>query len=642
MTRGRRLGVDGGTPWGAWPVGIRVEDNATEAVGTRRGTERPESGRARGRRRPAAGTVVLPGAVVAAFLFAGWQRRWTVDDAFINFRVVDQFLAGNGPVFNVGERVEATTSTLWAAILVVIEVVSPFGIEWGTLVACLAFGVAGLLGGMAGAIRLADLLCPADGRTDGPAEGRAHDRRAHVIVPVGAAAYLGAAGTWDWATGGLENGLGIGWLGLTFWAVVALVEAGPAASRRRLLATAFLVGLGLLVRPDFAAYCAGFALPVVAVTWRLHRWRGLAAIAGAALALPLAVQVFRMGYYAQLVPNPLHAKESGRAWWSQGWEYLAEFVGRTWLLVPVGVTAAWVARTWRRATTDWRLVVAGIEAGAALHVLGIVRAGGDYMHARLLLPAWFAVLLPICAVRAGALATRYATAAVVALGAWAVLAAAVCRPSAEYDIRTGWRSATLVGRHPVTAADNVVSIPFDYAAGLGGWPGYHSVDSDGTVTRTYRSIGARSVVPAEILGLTGYTAPLDVWVHDRLGLADPVVARVELDHRGRPGHEKVLPGPWVAAVFLDPRAGTGPSFGIVNAFAVEAAGVDTTWRPERFAADRSAATEALTCGELGELVHDTRAPLDAKRFLGNMVDAVRLHGFRFPSDAQEARDRLCG
>jgi hypothetical protein len=70
--------------------------------------------------------------------------------------------------------------------------------------------------------------------------------------------------------------------------------------------------------------------------------------------------------------------------------------------------------------------------------------------------------------------------------------------------------------------------------------------------------------------------------------------------------------------------------------------VDTTWRPERFAADRSAAAEALTCGELGELVHDTRAPLDAKRFLGNMVDAVRLHGFRFPSDAQEARDRLCG
>ena len=46
-----------------------------------------------------------------------WQRRWTNDDGFINFRVVGNILAGHGPVFNVGERVEAFTSPLWIALL---------------------------------------------------------------------------------------------------------------------------------------------------------------------------------------------------------------------------------------------------------------------------------------------------------------------------------------------------------------------------------------------------------------------------------------------------------------------------------------------------------------------------------------------
>jgi arabinofuranosyltransferase len=35
------------------------------------------------------------------------------DDALINIRVVRQLLAGNGPVFNIGERVEVGTSPLW-------------------------------------------------------------------------------------------------------------------------------------------------------------------------------------------------------------------------------------------------------------------------------------------------------------------------------------------------------------------------------------------------------------------------------------------------------------------------------------------------------------------------------------------------
>src|SRR6201989_2179560 len=74
----------------------------------------------------------------------GWQHRWMDEDAFINLRVIDQIFAGHGPVFNVGERVEPATSTLWVYVLVVARAL--FGafasMEWITLLASLAAAVA--------------------------------------------------------------------------------------------------------------------------------------------------------------------------------------------------------------------------------------------------------------------------------------------------------------------------------------------------------------------------------------------------------------------------------------------------------------------------------------------------------------------
>lgn len=48
--------------------------------------------------------------LVVSLLFAwgAWQRRWIADDGLIVLRTVRNLLAGNGPVFNAGERVEAS------------------------------------------------------------------------------------------------------------------------------------------------------------------------------------------------------------------------------------------------------------------------------------------------------------------------------------------------------------------------------------------------------------------------------------------------------------------------------------------------------------------------------------------------------
>lgn len=626
--------------------------------------------------RPRLPVFLLPGATAVAYVMLGWSRRWTLDDAFINYRVVKQIEAGNGPVFNTGERVEVATSTAWLVILTIGDLLSPLSIEWTALVLQLAFGVAGLLLGMAGALRLADL--------------RRGTGSTGWVLPVGAAAFFALKVSWDFATGGLENGVGMAWMGGSFWAVVVACCLDASSddgtlSRRRLRATAVLVGLGVLVRPDFAPFCAGLALPLGVVAWHRDRVRGLLSVGVAAAALPLAVQVFRMGYYAQLVPNTLHAKSSSLSWWDQGWVYLAEFAGSYLLVVPVAAAVVWLGALWwgdapptggdGTSLRAWRTVVVGVELGAATHVLGVVRVGGDYMHGRLLLPAWFALLLPVFAVRASELRSRRSAVPAIVIGVWAVAAAATLRPAfgtlfneaatEHFSARQleglgiddgGSRGIVDVrhtaadphGSHPVEADDYLDEMfphelppdldgdwydPRRYAPGWGGGLPVHP------------SVNA-TVVPAYVLGVAGYATPLDIWVYDRLGLADPIVARAELDGRGTAGHEKMLSSPWVAAAFVSPRYEVRDprTFAPIDplVWTWTATGVPREVDAASFAADRRAARRALDCGGLRELVHDTRAPLDAKRFLGNIVDAVRLHDVSIPVDPHEARDRFCG
>ena len=69
--------------------------------------------------------------------------RHVADDAVINLRVTAQLLAGNGPVFNPGERVEAVTSPLWVAVLTVSSVLTPVRLEWLAVVLGIALPSSG-------------------------------------------------------------------------------------------------------------------------------------------------------------------------------------------------------------------------------------------------------------------------------------------------------------------------------------------------------------------------------------------------------------------------------------------------------------------------------------------------------------------
>ena len=84
--------------------------------------------------------------VVVAVLFGwgAWQRRWIADDGLIVLRTVRNLLAGNGPVFNKGERVEANTSVVWTYLMYAGSWLNwPMRLEYVALVLALLLSVCG-------------------------------------------------------------------------------------------------------------------------------------------------------------------------------------------------------------------------------------------------------------------------------------------------------------------------------------------------------------------------------------------------------------------------------------------------------------------------------------------------------------------
>src|ERR1700735_5784106 len=83
--------------------------------------------------------------VAVVFGWGAWQRRGIADDGLIVLRTVRNLLAGNGPVFNQGERVEANTSVVWTYLVYFGGSLTwPMGLGYGGLGLGLALSLGGV------------------------------------------------------------------------------------------------------------------------------------------------------------------------------------------------------------------------------------------------------------------------------------------------------------------------------------------------------------------------------------------------------------------------------------------------------------------------------------------------------------------
>ena len=456
---------------------------------------------------------------LAWFLFvAGFilvvSRAWVSEDAFITLRHVENLLDGYGPVFNPGERVEGFTHILWMAVITV-------------------FRAAGI--SAKGAVMIPALICTLLTlylilvRSPGTARPGAGKRWwINPALPL----LLGTSGFIDFSTSGLETPLSF------------LLLAGYALLLRREKPDArgigWLLALMVLTRPDFLVFTGVLSLYFLfSPKLRWERAGNLLRLWTPSILLLGLVQVWRMGYYAAVLPNPFFAKSGAGSHWSQGLAYLWDLIigspaALVFLLAALGTLAAWRRRTGDR---EGRLLIA---ASALVHGFFVIRGGGDFMHARFLLPAMFLLALtadiPIS--RGGSHGwgkrVKRAPLVVVTLPLLMLLALRISpiqtRGESLYHHGISDERFSYYGNRRMPLADLTRHRLLFIWRTMGQNYAHLAAETGGRFTVAYANIG-----------FLGYYAGPAVRVIDRLGLTDPVTSRIRLRKRRRPGHEKSSP-----------------------------------------------------------------------------------------------------
>ena len=587
-------------------------------------------------------------AVVAVlFAWGSWQRRWIADDGLIVLRTVRNLLAGNGPVFNQGERVEANTSTAWTYLMYAGSWVGgPMRMEYVALALALFLSVLGVA-----------LLMLGAGRLYAPS---LRGRRA-IMLPAGAMVYIALPPARDFATSGLESGLTLAYLGLLWWMMVCWSQPvrGRPDSRVFVGALAFVAGFSVLVRPELALM-GGLALIMMLTAARSWRRRLLVVVAGG--FLPLAYEIFRMGYYGLLVPGTALAKDAAGDKWSQGMIYLSNFNApyAVWipvvLLLPLGALLIAARRRpsflrpvlapdygrLARAVQSPPAVVAFVLVSGLLQGFYWIRQGGDFMHARVLLAPVFCLLAPVAVIpviipdgKDYSRETGYwvaGTASLLWLGVagWSLWAAnspgmgddaTHVTYSGIVDERRFYAQAT-GHAHPLTAA---VYLDYPRMAAIltardntpdgalllpsGNYTQWDLVPmlqpAPGSPPGSTAPQKPQHAVFFTNLGMVGMNVGLDVRVIDQIGLANPIAQHTERLKHGRIGHDKNLFPDWVIA--------DGPW---VKMYPGIPGYLDANWVAQ--------AVAALHCPETEAVLSSVRAPMTLHRFVSNV-----LHSFGF-------------
>jgi arabinofuranosyltransferase len=324
------------------------------------------------------------GAVLIQLVYGLRYRFGPIDDAYIHLRVAQNLVRGDGPVFNVGDRVEVTSSPLWTLLL-------GAGLRAG--LSSHAVILLGALGSAALAGAAAAWLGAEVAGTPG------------VVASLLLATLPGFAA---WTGSGMETPLAV--------AAVASATASMLATTSVIgvVRTALLSSLLCYLRPELMA-CAP-SLIGLAVLSLPRRDLPRALIAGAAAWIaPLAVLFLsRHWYFGEWLPNTYYAKVAGGgiAQRVKGLQYVGHFASLHpvyFILAGAALIPAGAAERPTGVRQDALLPVAcrrpvhRVAIVLANFLLAIVWAGGDgFYFARLALPA-----LPLLAAMSAATLLRF-------------------------------------------------------------------------------------------------------------------------------------------------------------------------------------------------------------------------------------------
>lgn len=432
------------------------------------------------------------------------RNAWVSEDAFITLRHVENFTNGFGPVFNVNERVEGYSHPLWFAILSLFRWIgmSP---KASVILPGLFFSMAALY------ILFFRIHFP------GAKKNRPSLNPAAVIL-IGTSAFI------DFGTSGLETSLS--YFLLIIFAKFLAEDRWKSQPASLGLIVTFLV----LTRPDFGIFLIALIIFYLYKTWKKDTsLKQMASFITPPLLILGIHEIFRMGYYAALFPNPFYSKSGDASYFSQGLKYLFDF-GKGSLIYGILFLAVFaIILNFKR--VDFRSRVLVLLFGA-LHGFFVIRGGGDFMHGRFLLPAIILITVSV----SGAfdrffenkvrMNQTYLTVSLIIF----VLSLSVLPVQKKGQIYNHG-----ISNERYAYYKNQI-IPLKYLfkdTVILMWK---------TIGVNYRDLSLKSKLNIRLaylnVGFTGFYSGRTIYLIDRLGLTDPIVSRISLVSRGRPGHEK--------------------------------------------------------------------------------------------------------
>jgi len=436
-------------------------------------------------------------AVVAVFVWLVIRDAWLCDDAFITFRVVDNFHNDFGLRWNVVDRVQVFTHPLWCLALLCVGGVFenlPLASLWFSIVVSITAFV---------------LIVPRPGRKELDLVLLA------LLIPASKAVV-------QFSTSGLEGPLAFLLLALLVLACGGLAPEWNRWDRWVPLLAAAVV----LTRHDFVLIVAPLFIAWVA---RKNTRKAIMPIVVGVTAVAIW-EFFSFVYYGGLVPNTALAKlYTGLSFFdsaSHGLRYIVDFVLRD-PAGTIGLVTCLLLLMVRRKDHQARAVATGV----LLYLFYIVVIGGDFMSGRFFaVPVFLAVAE---AVRTNGESTKPLSDSFPGVCATAIILVVVHFFGFDGFVRDN------NSRNGISDERRVYAPALSLAAVHDGGPIQRV-----SWVRAAQELGntGPSVMRAIAVGVVGYYGGPNVHILDVNALGDPLLSRLPSRSESRIGHfERRIP-----------------------------------------------------------------------------------------------------
>jgi hypothetical protein len=440
---------------------------------------------------------LISGLILTIGFIHAYHYAFVNDDAFISFRYADNFNHGLGLVYNKSEHVEGFTNFLWTMIIA-----ASMQLSFDPVASSTALGIIFYAGTLFIFILISRRYQTKQGSSF-----------SSLFVPLTSLALALNRDFNVYATSGLETSM------YTFFIAASFFAISLDFKKRNVIVAGIFALLTLLTRPDGAIFFGCVVIYFFIINQ--DRWKNIFYFILPSIIIFIPYWIWRYNYYDFFFPNSFYAKSIYLPYYSQGieyvWLYLKTYYGLFILFIPIVILllkhgknfAKFISQQKQKPGRD---IILAIMFSVA-YIIFVIRIGGDFMHARFLIPVtpFLYLIVERFILSINRLSLRYAAAVFIILST-----------IFRYDLYTKEISVGYVVDEYQYYTPEHLKKAKQFGCEL---------------KRYFKDLPARfafSGAQARVI----YYAELQYAMEALTGLTDTALAHYQIKERSRPGHEK--------------------------------------------------------------------------------------------------------